>query len=213
MRASLVLLVAVTVLTAGCGGNGGGGGDPIVANAAPATVDEPTRSETGYERVGETTQTVNTSFTITIQGDVQSNPTFAVTATVHRTVYARPLDGGRATVGLLSVPTVRPSEALASRINPVGDRAPAALVANATGLTASGLTHRENRTVTMLGNETTLQVYDGTVTRDGTRTDVRVAVATVRAGTDEVTAVFVYPPGAEQQAAFEGILAGVEHGG
>jgi hypothetical protein len=210
MRRALALLAVLAVLTAGCTG-GGGSEDPIVATAAPATIDEAALSETGYERVSATNETHNTSFTITIQGDVQANPTFEVRATVHRAVYRRSLDGGSATVALLSVPTVRPSEQLASRIDPFRERTPAETVANATGVAAADLRHRGNRTVRMLGNETTMRLFDGTVGRDGASTAATVGLATVRDGTDEVTVVVVTPREADERAAVDDLLAGVEH--
>lgn len=213
MRRALALLVAVAVLTAGCSGGGGNGGsdDPIVAAASPATIDEAALSETGYERVSVTNETHNTSFTITIQGDVQANPTFEVHAAVHRAVYRRSLDGGAATVALLSVPTVKPSDQLASRVDPFRDRTPAETVENATGAAASDLRHRGNRTVTVLGNETTMRLFEGTVARDGGETDATVGVAAVRDGTDEVTVVVAYPRGADGRAAVDRLLAGIEH--
>lgn len=214
MRRALALLAALVVLTAGCSGPGGGGGSsdgPIVAAAAPATIDDAALSETGYERVSATNETHNTSFTITIQGDVQANPTFEVRATVHRAVYRRSLDGGSATVALLSTPTVKPSEQLASRIDPFRDRTPAGIAENATGATVSELRHRENRTVTVLGNETTMRLFEGTVARDGGEIDATVGVAAVRDGTDEVTVAVVYPREADERAAVDRLLAGIEH--
>ncbi|MFB6192280.1 MAG: DUF6517 family protein [Haloarculaceae archaeon] len=212
MRRALALLVVLVVLTAGCSGGGSDGGDgPIVASASPATIDEAVLAETGYERVLATNETHNTSFTLTIQGDVQANPTFEVRATVHRAVYRRSLDGGSATVALLSVPTVKPSEQLASRIDPFRARTPAETAANATGADVSGLRHRDNRTVTVLGNETTMRLFDGTVARDGAAVDATVGVATVRDGTDAVTVVVVTPRGADERAAVDRLLAGVRH--
>jgi len=207
----VILVLVVVVSTAGCSGGGSGSDGPIVAEASPATVGGDVLSETGYERVSSTNETLNTSFTLSIQGDVEAQPTFEVTATVHRAVYRRSLPEGRATFAVLSVPTVKPSEALASRVDPFGDRTAAALVANATGHAVSGLEHRENRRVTMLGNETTLRLFEGTVARDGEEAAATVAVATVRDGTDEITAAAVYPRSADERAAVERLLAGIEH--
>lgn len=210
MQRIVTVLVVLMVLLAGCGGGGGDSEEPIQASSSPASIDETTLSETGYGLVAETSSTRNVSFTITIQGDVQANPTFEVNATTRRTVYRRSLDAGPATVGLLSVPTVKPSEQLASRLNPFRDRTLAERVENATGATATELRHRENRTVTMLGNETTMRMFEGTVTRESGDGDAVIGVATVRDGVDDVTVVIVYPRSAEEPP-IDRLLAGIEH--
>lgn len=210
MRRALTLLAVLVVLTAGCSG-GGGSDDPIVAAASPATIDDAARSGTGYEPALASNATYDTSFTVTIQGDVESQATFRVTATVRRRVYRRSTPAGPATVALLSEPTVKPSEAFGSRFNPFGDRSPATLVANATRYAASGLERRGNRSVTVLGNRTTLATFEGTVSRDEGSMPATVGVATVRHGTDDVTVVVVTPREADERAAVDDLLAGIEH--
>ena len=205
MRRRSLLLLAVLVVLAGCGGGGSDG--PIQASASAATIENETLSETGYELAGRSERTQNTSFTITIRGDVQSTSEFQVTATTHRTVYQRPDDA--TTVGLLSVPTVKPSEALANPIDPFRNREAPAVAANATGYEFTDMSHRENQSVTMLGNETTLQRYSATVTTDGEQRTATVGIASTRDDGDVVTAVFVVPEG--ESAPTQKLLSGVRH--
>jgi hypothetical protein len=63
----------------------------------------------------------------------------------------------------------------------------------------------------MLGNETTLRLFDGTVTREVEEMAAAVSVATVRDGTDEITFVAIYPRSVDDGASVERLLDGIEH--
>jgi hypothetical protein len=81
--------LALAVL-AECGGGDGEADDgPTVVRAAPATVDE-----TGYDLVARSNRTTNTTLTLSIQGDVELNPTFAVRATTRADDLRAPDDRG-----------------------------------------------------------------------------------------------------------------------
>lgn len=203
-RGTLFVMVLLAVL-AGC--SGGGSDGPIEASASPATIDDGTLSSTGYELASQRERTQNTSFTITITGDVESTSTFEVTATTHRAVYERSDDA--TVVGLATVPTVKPSEAIAEPINPFRGRQEPAVAANATGYEFAEMTHQENQSVTMLGNETTLQRYSATVAVEGEQRTATVGIAPTRDDGDAVTAVFVVPEG--ESAPTQSLLDGVQH--
>lgn len=203
-RRTLFVIVLLGVL-AGCGGGGSDG--PIQATASPATIDGETLSTTGYHLADQRERTQNTSFTITITGDIQSTSTFEVTATTHRAVYER--SEGPTAVGLATVPTVKPSEALAESIDPFRHRQERAVAANATGYEFTEMAHRGNQSVMMLGNETVLQRYSATVTAGGEQRAATVAIASTRDDGDVVTAVFVVPQG--ESAPIRSLLDGVRH--
>lgn len=209
-RVGLVVLVALLVVVAGCGGGGDEG--PLVVTASPASVDEAALSATGYELVERTNRTRNTTVTLTIQGDIQANPTFDVRATSHRAVYERQVSGGVAAFGVLAVPGVKPSEALANAVYPFEGRGVAGNVTAATTYeSVSDVRRLEPGTIRLLGNETTLERFAATGRYGGSSTPVRIAVATVRHEGDFVTVVVVYPADADESGAVDRLVAGVRH--
>lgn len=207
-----VVLVCLLVVAAGCGGGGGSGSEegPLVVSATPASVGDAALSETGYELAERGNRTRNTTVTLEIQGDIQAQPTFDVRATSHRAVYERRVAGGVAAFGVLAVPGVKPSDALANPVHPFGDRGVAENVTAATTYeSVRDVRPTGNGTVRLLGNETRLKRYAATATYGGSSTSVRIAVATVRDGGDFVTVVAVYPRGADEADAVERLVAGV----
>lgn len=203
--------LAVLVVLAGCGGGGGETDDgPLVADAAPATVDDATLSTTGYDLVERSNRTTNTTVTISFEGDVTLNSVFDVRATTARAVYERRVPGGRAVVGVLSVPGVKPSAALAAPRNPFANREVTTLATDATGVAVRDARPTGNETVGLFGNETTLRRYEATVAGGEPAT---VAVARARHGDDFVYVVAVAPRGADDRDRVARLTAGVGHAG
>jgi hypothetical protein len=210
-RPTLRLAVALLVVVAGCAGGGGDDG-PVVARAEAAAVERSALDATGYERVARSSETTNTTVTVTLRGDVEVQSTFDVRATVRRVVYERPVAGGVATVGVVSVPGVRPSEALAEPRDPFAGRGVAALATNATTVAVTDARPTGNATVRLFGDETTLRRYAATGRRDGTARDVTVAVARARHDGDFVRVVAVVPAGATERDRVARLVAAVRHG-
>ncbi len=210
MRRQTLFAVAIALLLvlAGCGGGGETDNGPIVAEAAPATVGDAALSATGYELVERSNRTTNTSVTISIQGDVEVTSTFDVRATTRRAVYGRETSARQAVVGVLSVPGVKPSEALADPRNPFADRDVTALATDATGVTVRDARPTANGTVTLFGNETTLRRYEATAEGD---TPVTVDVALARRDGDFVYLVAVVPRGADERDRVARLAAGVRN--
>ena len=204
----LAATLAFLVVLAGCGGGGETDDGPIVAEAAPATVDDAALSATGYDLVERSNRTTNTSVTLSVQGDVELNPTFDVRATTARAVYERETSAGRAVVGVLGVPGVKPSEALAAPRNPFADREVTALATDATGVAVRDARPTANGTVTVFGNETTLRRDEATAEGD---TPVTVGVALARRGGDFVYLVAVVPRGADERDRVARLAAAVRH--
>jgi hypothetical protein len=206
----LAASLAVLVVLAGCGGGGETDDGPVVATAAPATVDEATLSATGYEFVERSNRTTNTTVTISLQGDVEVTSTFDVRATTTRAVYERQTEEGTAVVGILSVPGVKPSEALAAPRDPFAGREPAALATDATGVPVRDARQAANETVALFGNETALRRYEATARGDAL---VTVSVARARRSGDFVYVVAVLPRGADERDRVARLAAGVRHAG
>ncbi|MFB6194545.1 MAG: DUF6517 family protein [Haloplanus sp.] len=213
-RVTLALLVLTLVLVAGCAGGGGdeaADSPPLTGTAAPATLDPAVRNDTGYaERRADTSQ-LNTTITASIQGDVTLRTTRKATVTAARRVYVRPSSAGPAVVALYSVPAVEPFENADLRKNPAGALSRAALVTHSQSVYADvrDVSQVGSRSVTLLGNETTLARYRATATRNGSSTTVTAAVATVRHRGDYVTVVAVTPRGVETP--FARLLGAVRH--
>ncbi|MFB6123789.1 MAG: DUF6517 family protein [Haloferacaceae archaeon] len=200
------LLLAVTLLVAGCAGSGGGdeSSSPLVADAAPATLDEATLSATGYAHVSTTREGLNTTVSAAIQGDVTLSTTRQVNATTVTAVYRRATDAAPVVVTLTSVPAVRPFERADLVKNPAAGRSVAAFVA---GYDVTGVEEAGRRQVTLLGNETTLTAYTAAGSTDGR--SLRLVRATVLHEGDYVTLAVAAPSGATLRLAR--LLDGVAH--
>jgi hypothetical protein len=216
-RALVGLGLALVVLVAGCGGGGGGGdapsGPPLTGAATAAELADGTRSEAGFVETGRATGRLNTTVSATIQGDVELRTTRRVNVTTASVSYRREREGGDPTAfGTYSVPAVEPFERADLSKNPADGLAAAELADRAqdvyavTGTTAAGTT-----TLTLLGNETRATRYEATGTRDGRETTVVVTVATVRHGSDYVTAVLVVPAADRDRVSAAALFDGVTH--
>jgi hypothetical protein len=206
MRRGALVVIAVAVVLAGCSGGGTRTPQSIEATAAQATVGGSTLSETGFTDEGVERVRVNRSGTLQIAGDVQMSLGYRVNATGWRATYR---DGPRV-FALYTVPDAKPDN-VAARIDPLGDRSTAEIVAGAQDTYAvESLSHRENRTATVLGSERTVRRYDGSATANGT-VEVTVSVVTVAHENDVVRAVAVVPADADAWPTVERLLAGVSH--
>lgn len=198
-----VLLVAACVLVAGCAGLApSDGGEPIEAGpGGEARLADDGLAETGYALVGSGRPTLNLTVHASVSGDVELNVDQPVSARLDVARYRRNASGGPAVVAVVTGPAVDVGpEGISLVRNPVesADEAAVAGLVQGEYLDLSGLSASGSRTVTMLGNETTLRTYAGTATRAGESVEVTVALASVRADGDFVTVVAVYPAEADE---------------
>lgn len=193
MRRGIALLLLL-VLTAGCLG-GGSGSDVIRQEAAAATVGAEALAETGYEEHRVETAWLNTSVRAEVSGDVEMSSPRDVEARTQIAEYRRGTDRGPAAFVVYSTPAVRPVENVDETVNLAAERDTATLAGDLQSAygAVTDLAHVENRTVALLGNETTLRVYEATATTDGERVDVTVYRGSVEHGGDHVTVVAVLP--------------------
>lgn len=204
---SPVAAVALLLVLAGCSGT-----KHVEAAGSPAHVGADALSGTGYERVGATNRTLNATVSITVQGDVEGRESADVTATIPVVTYRRGADS-TSVVAVASSPSVEVIENPSRSADPLATRSTAALAefvqstyANPTGLDATG-----TRTVTMLGEETTVRTYRGTAIRDGASVTVLVHVARVRHDGDVVTAVAVHPASASERGRVMDVFGSIRH--
>jgi hypothetical protein len=212
MRRAWVALVLVAVLVlAGCNA---GPGDrtpaPIEATASEATVPGGALSDAGFSASGVEEVQADRSDTLSVSGDVEMDLGYQVRATGWRAGYRSP-DGGTV-FALYTVPLAEPERADA-QIDPLGDHTTPEVVAEAqTGYSdPSGLEHERNRTVTVLGAETTVQQFSGTATRDGETAEVTVYLATVDHESDRVRAVGVEPRDVDSWETLRTLFENVSH--
>lgn len=201
--------VALLVVLTGCGAMGGDRTpETITAAAGQATVNDAALSATGFsERTVEERQ-LSDSGTLDISGDVEMEVNYRIEATTSRAVYAS--DEG-SVFAAYSVPLVEPDD-VAATINPLAGRSLTEVATRAQDTYGDfgDLTHIENTTVTMLGNETTLAKYATTASGPNGSTEVSVYVAQVRHSGDVVVAVAVMPRADDDAEAVRSLVGGIE---
>jgi len=209
MRKIVLLLAAAAVATtAGCGFITGS--EALQVDAQPATVEDATLSETGYEAASVTNQTVSREFTVAGQTR-QVNVTNSL-AQYDRSVDLGPLGEQRGAVfATFASPQV---DVLGQSFNPISDMSNEELLSEF-GSQYGGLSVGEqvdNRTHTVLGTQTGVEKYDGTAELGGTTVDVYVHVTTVKHDGDYVVSLAIYPQelSGEQERVFT-MLDGIEH--
>jgi len=207
-KLTLLLTVAVVASTAGCGFLTGS--EALQISAQPATVEESTLSETGYEEQSVTNQTVSREFTVAGQTR-QVNVTNSL-ARYDRSVDLGPLGGQRAAVfATFSSPQV---DVLGQSFNPISDMSNEDILSQFSSQ-YGGLSVGEqvdNRTHTVLGEETGVEKYEGTAQLSGSSVDVYVHVTTVKHGGDYVVSLAIYPQelSGEEERVFT-MLDGIDH--
>jgi hypothetical protein len=207
MRRIRVFLLVILVLSAGCFSNGNGT-DRIVASGTPATIQDASLAETGYERIEATNRTRNTTVSASISGDVELRATRDVTATTPIRLYKRTTGSGSALVAVVSSPAIQPIENQPIYRNPLPN-SPTQLVSYVQSkYHIDSLKQTKNTTITLLGNKTGFRTYAGT-TRNGT--DVRVHIASVRDGNDFVTVIAIHPASVHDRARLMKLLRAVKH--
>jgi hypothetical protein len=205
------LLLLVLVVLAGCNaGPGDRTPEPIEVSASEATVSSEAVSAAGFAEAGVEEVQVDRSGTLSVSGDVEMDLGYQIRATGWRATY-RSAEGA-SVFGLYTAPMAQP-ERVDARIDPLGDRSLAEIVAGAqtTYEDPADLERVQNRTVAVLGSETTVQQFAGTATRDGEDIEVTVHVATVDHEGDRLRAVGVTPREADNWETLRSLFEGVSH--
>jgi hypothetical protein len=204
-RLLAVLALAGLVTLSGCALITGG---TLEFSAQPATVSGDAQSEAGYDLVGVNAQTVNR--TVDVLGMERT-----VSATNHVATYERDLavatSGAMGTVVVFSTPEM---SVAGQSVNPVGSMSPRQLLtAVSTGQGGvSNVEERGNRTVSVLGEDATVTVFDATRSVAGQEVEVTVHLLRVDHGGDHVVGLAVHPSVIDaEQAGVDAMFEGIEH--
>lgn len=210
-RAVAALLLAGLMLTSGCIGFLTGG-EALYFDSQSVSETDAAKRDTGYtlQRQGAT----NLTRTFTVAGQERN-----VTVTNHYAEYARTADAplfGDTKVSRFSV-FATPQVEIAGQgpFNPVSRMSNRELVGRLQQQYSSieDVSFVSNRTVTMLGQETTVSKYDATATMEGgTTVDVHIHITKVQTEGDFVVAAAVHPTKVDEQQEIDRMLEGVQHG-
>lgn len=217
-RFSHALVLVVLLVLAGCSSGSG----PISAGAsAPATVDSAALDAAGYQQAETRNVTFNTTVRASISGDVEMSSTRDVTAEMRITEYSREIDVGPASVSVVSSPAVHPIEDQSPTRDPFATLSTERQVTlgQRTYANLSEFTLVENGTVTLLGNETDLLVYEASGVpeseasgnQDANSVRLTVYLASVQDGDDYVSIVAVVPRDADEQERVIQLMEAVGH--
>jgi hypothetical protein len=206
----VVPLLLVLVLTAGCLGDGS---EVIRGEASAATVDDDALADAGYDHQRTETRWLNTTLDVDLSGDVELSSSPEVEAQTKVAEYRGTSGEPPAVFSVYATPAVRPVESIDETVNLAmqGDTADLATDAQTLYTDVRNVEHVENRTVTLLGNETTLRVYEASATADGEQVDVVLSVASVEHGGDYVTVVSVSPATARDPETVDSLVGAVSH--
>ena len=182
------------------------------ASGSPATVETGALDGTGYEYVGTSNQSFNTTVEATISGDVELNSRRPVRATTPISTYRRGTGAGPALVLVATAPAVAPIETQPVVRNPLATLSTPALLAHLQSVyTVESLSRGENTTVRLLGTETTARTDTGTATHEGEQVPVTVTVASVRDGEEFVTVGAIGPRSTADRDRVRQVVAGLTH--
>jgi hypothetical protein len=127
--------------------------------------------------------------------------------------YRRDTERGPATFVAYATPALRPAESVNATVTLAAERDTAALIGDVQTVDAdvNDVTRVGNRTVTLLGNQTTLRAYEATATVGGRRVDVTIYRASVRYGDDNVSVPVVAPAGVDERERVRSLVGAVSH--
>lgn len=208
-RVAVVGILVLLVATAGCSDILGDG--PLEFTASQATVSEEALSSTGFEEVEVSTYAVNRSITVGNETRTINATNYVATYRSNGSSVPENASAVESAFGVLSTPK---AEVVGEPINPLGhlDKKMLMQRAIAEAQSIDDLQIDETSTVTLLGTETNLTTYSGTVSRSGQTVEVTAYVARVGHGDDYVIASGFHRAGASNEAeAIRSLIRGVTH--
>ncbi|MDZ7850318.1 MAG: DUF6517 family protein [Halodesulfurarchaeum sp.] len=196
--AALVALSGCALLT----------GETLEFTADAATVSETAQQDAQYELVGVESQSINR--TVEALGQERTIEAENWIATYERDLAIATTDA----VGTVAVVSTPQMTMAGQAVNPVGKMGPRQLLDTVAAGQAgfSDATFRDNRTVTVLGEDATVSVFDATTEFAGQEVDVTVHLFRVAHEDDYVIGVAVHPSVmTAEQAGVDTMFAGIEH--
>lgn len=213
LRVAFLLGVILVIALAGCSGsNGPQTPEPITATASPATLSDDALGTAGYEEAAVEERELTASGRLDIAGDVQMELGYTIHATTTRAIYRNTGTTPPSLFSILSVPLAKP-EQVSATIDPLRDRSTIDLATRAqdTYSEIEGLSHTENQTVTVLGNQTTLERYRASARTDGTETDIYLYVVRLHHEGDILIGIGVGPLTADDPETLRTLVEAIQH--
>ena len=184
--------------------------DTLEFSAQPATVSEDAQDSAQYDLVGVEERTLNRS--VDVVGVERQ-----IKATNHVATYERDLAIATSeAVGSVIVLSTPEMSVAGQSVNPVGSVPPRqlfeTLAIDQAGI--SDVEKRGNRTTTVLGEEATVTIFDGTAEYSGQEVDVTMHLVRVNHEGDYVVGLAVHPSVmSADQAGVDQMFEGIEHTG
>ncbi len=211
-RVAVTVGVALVLLLSGCAATQ----EEFRFESTPGTVTDDALSEAGYESTEEA-ESLTVNRTVNAGGSERD-----VTVVNYASAYAREVEvaGQSRTLAGAAVFTTPSISFVGQEFNPVADQSNKQLVDRAQsrvgGQIDGGIedvTFVENRTTTILGAETTVGVFAGTTTVQGTEVELRILVTKVQHEGDFVIVAGAYPQAlaGDERPRLETVFDNVEH--
>ncbi len=181
--------------------------DTLEFNASQATVSNSATADADYEEVSVERRTLNRSFTVADQERFVQVTNWVATYQRNLTVGTTPAPG---TVAVLATPEV---SIAGQTVNPIGSLSDRELLDRLLeGQAVTGVNRVGTRTESVLGTETDVVTFEGTIEYEGQQVDVTVHLTRVNHGSDYVVAVGLHPAAmSPEQAGVDTMFAGIEH--
>jgi len=212
-RVPVAVGLALLILSSGCAATQ----EEFRFESSPASVSDAALSEAGYETVREA-ESLTVNRTVDAGGEERD-----VTVVNYASAYARQVlvAGQNRTLAGAAVLTTPSISVVGQEFNPVADQSNEALVDRARGrvegqIDGGGIENVrlvENRTATVLGEETTVGVFTGTTTVQGAEVELRILVTKVQHEGDFVVVAGAYPRtlAGDERPRLETVFDNVEH--
>lgn len=212
-RVAVTVGVALVLLLSGCAATQ----EEFRFESTPGTVADDALSEAGYESTEEA-ESLTVNRTVNAGGQERD-----VTVVNYASAYAREVEvaGQSRTLAGAAVFTTPSISFVGQEFNPVADQSNEQLVDRAQsrvggqidGGGVEDVTFVENRTATILGAETTVGVFSGTVTVNGAEIEMRILVTKVKHEGDFVIVAGAYPQAlaGDERPRLETVFDNVEH--
>lgn len=202
------VLVALLLATSGCLGVVTGGDTTF--EASPSTIPDATLSETDYERTTNETRTIEEN--VTVLGQTQTVRVVNHVSEYYKTVSIPFL--GDVDLARLTVVTTPDAQVAGQSVNPLSQFSAREVVGEFSGEAAGvrNLSHLNNRTVQVLGEDRTVEKFEGTVERNGREVEVFVHAATFEHEGDRLLMIAAYPQTlSDEQENVDELLRSVDH--
>jgi len=208
-RAGVALVLALTVVTAGCLG-ALTGSESLQFTASDATVSQSALDEAGYAEYRN--ESINRTQNVSVAGQTRTVELSNELHGYNRTVSVQSLgEAGLARLLVLSTPAVKVGGQTLNPLSQLSNKQLITRLASEYG-NVGQLDEGETRTVNALGSTRNVSKFATTTTTNGVEINTTIHVTTFKHGSDFIVAVALHPERVEgEQQRIDTLLAGIEH--